>query len=81
MVVLSTQVAQDAFASEEESEYSSMVEQLQQLQSDRQSLVEKPKDGETLSPEEVNSLQRDVQEKTTDLEFILGHSLQTNRNR
>ena len=45
----------------------------QQLQSDRQSLVEKlQKDGETLSPEEVNSLQRDVQEKTTDLEFILG---------
>jgi len=72
--VLSTQVAQDAFkALEEESEYSSMVEQAQQLQSDRQSLVEKlQKDGETLSPEEVNSLQRDVQEKTTDLEFILG---------
>ena len=72
--VLSTQVAQDAFkALEEESEYSSMVEQAQQLQSDRQSLVEKlQKDGETLSPEEVNSLQRDVQEKTTDLEVILG---------
>ena len=61
--VLSTQVAQDAFkALEEESEYSSMVEQAQQLQSDRQSLVEKlQKDGETLSPEEINSLQRSLQ--------------------
>ena len=57
--ILQTQVAQDAFkALEEESEYASMVEQAQELQADRQSLVE--------------SLQKDIQEKTTDLEFVLG---------
>ena len=39
--ILQTQVAQDAFkALEEESEYASMVEQAQELQADRQSLVE-----------------------------------------
>ena len=57
--ILQTQVAQDAFkALEEESEYASMVEQAQKLQADRQSLAE--------------SLQKDIQEKTTDLEFVLG---------
>ena len=57
--ILQTQVAQDAFkALEEESEYASMVEQAQELQADRQSLVE--------------TLQKDIQEKTTDLEFVLG---------
>ena len=49
--ILQTQVAQDAFkALEEESEYASMVEQAQELQADRQSLVESlQKDAETLS--------------------------------
>ena len=57
--ILQTQVAQDAFkALEEESEYASMVEQAKELQADRQSLVE--------------SLQKDIQEKSTDLEFVLG---------
>ena len=57
--ILQTQVAQDAFkALEEESEYASMVEQAKELQADRQGLVE--------------SLQKDIQEKSTDLEFVLG---------
>ena len=57
--ILQTQVAQDAFkALEEESEYASMVEQAKELQADRQNLVE--------------SLQKDIQEKSTDLEFVLG---------
>ena len=53
--ILQTQVAQDAFkALEEESEYSSMVEQAQQLQNDRQALVETlQKDDETLSKEGI----------------------------
>ena len=53
--ILQTQVAQDAFkALEEESEYASMVEQAQELQADRQSLVESlQKDAETLSNEEI----------------------------
>ena len=53
--ILQTQAAQDAFkALEEESEYSSMVEEAQQLGNDRQSLIESlQKDAETLSNEEI----------------------------
>tara|TARA_B100000214_G_scaffold329951_1_gene270057 strand:+ start:518 stop:1051 length:534 start_codon:yes stop_codon:yes gene_type:complete len=79
--ILQTQVAQDAFkALEEETEYSSMVEQAQKLQNDRQALVETlQKDAETLSNEEIAELQKDIQEKTADLEFILG-KIQTKQN-
>ena len=79
--ILQTQVAQDAFkALEEETEYSSMVEQAQKLQNDRQALVETlQKDAETLSNEDITELQKDIQEKTADLEFILG-KIQTKQN-
>ena len=79
--ILQTQVAQDAFkALEEETEYASMVEQAQQLQNDRQALVESlQKDAETLTNEEITELQKDIQEKTADLEFILG-KIQTKQN-
>ncbi len=79
--ILQTQVAQDAFkALEEETEYSSMVEQAQKLQNDRQTLVETlQKDAETLSNEDISELQKDIQEKTADLEFILG-KIQTKQN-
>ncbi len=72
--ILQTQAAQDAFkALEEESEYSSMVEEAQQLGNDRQSLIESlQKDAETLSNEEIAELQKDIQEKNADLEFIVG---------
>ena len=72
--ILQTQVAQDAFkALEEESEYASMVEQAKQLQADRQSLIENlQKDAETLADTEIADLQKDIQEKSTDLEFVLG---------
>ena len=72
--ILQTQVAQDAFkALEEENEYASMVEQAQELQADRQTLIETlQKDAETLSNEEITDLQKDIQEKATDLEFVLG---------
>ena len=75
--ILQTQVEQDAFkALEEESEYSSMVE----LQNDRQALVETlQKDAETLSNEGIAELQKDIQEKTADLEFVLG-KIQTKQN-
>ena len=57
-----------------------MVEQAQQLQNDRQALVESlQKDAETLSNEEITELQKDIQEKTADLEFILG-KIQTKQN-
>lgn len=72
--ILQTQVAQDAFkALEEESEYASMVEQAKELQAERQSLAEAlQKDAETLSNEEIAGVQKDIQEKSTDLEFVLG---------
>jgi Skp family chaperone for outer membrane proteins len=72
--VLQTQVSQTTFkALEEESEYAANVEQAQLLQADRQAIAEKlQKDGETLSQEEVAKMQRDIQTKTKDLEFIVG---------
>jgi Skp family chaperone for outer membrane proteins len=72
--VLQTQVSQATFkALEEESEYAGNVEQAQLLQADRQAIAEKlQKDGETLSQEEVAKMQRDIQTKTKDLEFIVG---------
>ncbi|MDB9906845.1 OmpH family outer membrane protein [Gammaproteobacteria bacterium] len=72
--VLQTQVSQATFkALEEESEYAGNVEQAQLLQADRQAIAEKlQKDGETLSQEEVAKMQRDIQAKTKDLEFIVG---------
>jgi outer membrane protein len=72
--VLQTQVSQTTFkALEEESEYAGNVEQAQLLQADRQAIAEKlQKDGETLSQEEVAKMQRDIQAKTKDLEFIVG---------
>ena len=72
--VLQTQVSQATFkALEEESEYAANVEQAQLLQADRQAIAEKlQKDGETLSQEEVAKMQRDIQAKTKDLEFIVG---------
>ena len=72
--VLATQIANDAFkALEEESEYAGNVERAKLLQSERQSLAEKlQKDAETLSQEEIADMQRDIQEKSKDLEFIMG---------
>ena len=50
-----------------------MVEEAQQLGNDRQSLIESlQKDAETLSNEEIAELQKDIQEKNADLEFIVG---------
>jgi Skp family chaperone for outer membrane proteins len=58
---------------EEQSEYAGNVEQAQLLQSDRQAIAEKlQKDGETLSQDEIAQMQRDIQAKTKDLEFIVG---------
>ena len=72
--VLATQIANNAFkALEEESEYAGNVEQAKLLQSERQSLAEKlQKDAETLSQQEIADMQKDIQEKSKDLEFIMG---------
>ena len=79
--VLATQAAKDAFeALEEESEYSGNLEQARVLQTDRQSLAEKlQKEAETLSQEEISDIQRSIQEKSKDLEFIVG-KIQTKQN-
>ena len=72
--VLATQVSKATFtALEEESEYAGNVERAQLLQADRQAIAEKlQKDGETLSQAEITQMQKDIQDKTKDLEFIVG---------
>ena len=72
--VLATQVSKATFtALEEESEYAGNVEQAQLLQADRQAIAEKlQKDGETLSQAEIAQMQKDIQDKSKDLEFIVG---------
>ena len=72
--VLATQTAQNAFkALESDNEYAGNVERAQTLQSDRQAMAEKlQKESETLSQDEIASMQRNIQEKTKDLEFIIG---------
>ena len=67
-------------ALEEESEYSGNLEQARVLQTDRQALAEKlQKEAETLSQEEITDIQRSIQEKSKDLEFIVG-KIQTKQN-
>ena len=79
--VLATQAAKDAFQSlEEETEYANNLEQARVLQTDRQALAEKlQKEAETLSQEEITDIQRSIQEKSKDLEFIVG-KIQTKQN-
>ena len=72
--VLSTQAAADAFkALEEDPDYSSNLEEAKSIQADRQAMAEKlQKDFETLSQEQVAEMQRDIQEKGQEIEFIIG---------
>jgi outer membrane protein len=72
--VLSTQAATNAFkALEEDADYSSNLEEAQTLQSERQAIAEKlQKDLETLSQEEIAKMQKDIQDKGQDLEFLAG---------
>ena len=79
--VLATQAAKDAFQSlEEETEYANNLEQARVLQTDRQALAEKlQKEAETLSQDEITDIQRSIQEKSKDLEFIVG-KIQTKQN-
>ena len=72
--VLSTQAAADAFkALEEDTDYSSNLEEAQSLQADRQAIAEKlQKELETLSQPEITQMQKDIQEKGKDLEFLAG---------
>ena len=72
--VLSTQAAADAFkALEEDPDYSANLEEAKSIQADRQAMAEKlQKDFETLSQEQVAEMQRDIQEKGQDLEFLAG---------
>ena len=72
--VLSTQAAADAFkALEEDADYASNLEEAQSLQADRQAIAEKlQKELETLSQEQIAEMQKDIQEKGKDLEFLAG---------
>ena len=72
--VLSTQAAADAFkALEEDADYSSNLEEAQSLQAERQAIAEKlQKELETLSQQEIAQMQKDIQDKGKDLEFLAG---------
>ena len=72
--VLSTKSAEDAFkALEEDPDYSANLEEAKSLQADRQTIAEKlQKDLETLSQEEIAQMQKDIQDKGKDLEFLAG---------
>ena len=70
--VFSTQAADDAFkALEEDADYAANLEEAQSLQAERQAIAEKlQKNLETLSQEEIAKMQKDIQDKGKDLEFI-----------
>ena len=72
--VLSTQAAAEAFkALEEDSEYSSNLEEAKSLQADRQAIAEKlQKELETLSQDQIAEMQKDIADKGRDLEFLAG---------
>ena len=72
--VLSTQPAADAFkALEEDPDYSANLEEAKSLQADRQAIAEKlQKKLETLSQQEIAQMQKDIQDKGKDLEFLAG---------
>ena len=72
--VLSTQAAADAFkALEEDADYASNLEEAQSLQAERQAIAEKlQKELETLSQKQIAKMQKDIQDKGKDLEFLAG---------
>ena len=72
--MLSTQAAADAFkALEEDPDYSANLEEAKLLQADRQAIAEKlQKELETLSQEEIAKMQKDINDKGKDLEFLAG---------
>ena len=72
--VLSTQAAADAFkALEEDADYASNLEEAQSLQAERQAIAEKlQKELETLSQEQIAEMQKEIQDKGNDLQFLAG---------
>ena len=72
--VLSTQAADNALkALEEDATYAANLEDAQTLQAERQAIAENfEKNRETLSQEEIAKMQKDIQDKSKDLEFIAG---------
>jgi len=72
--MVGTLLYQDAVKSlTEESEFAGDLEDANLLQSEMQSISETlQKDGETLSQEEISQMQRDIQTKNKELEFLGG---------
>ena len=72
--VLANQSAAAAFkALEEDADYASNLEEAQSLQAERQAIAEKlQKELETLSQEQIAQMQKDIQDKGKDLEFLAG---------
>ena len=66
-------VAEAFKALEEDADYSANLEEAKSLQADRQSIAEKlQKELETLSQEQIAQMQKDIQDKGKDLEFLAG---------
>jgi Skp family chaperone for outer membrane proteins len=72
--VFSTQASNDAFkALQEDADYVANLEQAQSLQSERQAIAENlQKNLETLSQAQIAEMQKDIQDKGKDLEFLAG---------
>ena len=70
--VLATQAADNAFkALNEDATYAANLEEAKTLQAERQAIAENfEKNRETLSQEEIAKMQKDIQDKGKDLEFI-----------
>ena len=67
---------------EEDADYASNLEEAQSLQAERQAIAEKlQKELETLSQEQIAQMQKDIQDKGKDLEFLSWqNSTSTRRN-
>ena len=72
--VLQTQAATDTLAAlQEDPDFAANMEEAQTLQAERQAIAEKlQKDLETLSQTEIAQMQKDIQDKGKDLEFLAG---------
>ena len=72
--VLGTQAAADTLAAlQEDPDFAANMEEAQTLQAERQAIAEKlQKDLETLSQTEIAQMQKDIQDKGKDLEFLAG---------
>ena len=78
--VLSTQAAADAKALEEDADYASNLEEAQSSSRKTSHCRKITKELETLSQEQIAQMQKDIQDKGKDLEFLAGKIHKQGRN-